>query len=326
MRAAVARAAGGPDVLCEQEVPAPSAGPGEVLVDVSVAGVNFADLVMRRGGLSTRFPFVPGVEGAGVVTQLGDGVQHLRLGDRVAYAPVAAASGIGSYAEHHAVDAAQVVVLPDHVSFADAAAVLVQGLTAHYLVHDQCPISTDTVVLVHAASGGTGLLVTRWLTHLGATVIGTVSSEAKAELARAAGAAHVIRYDEVDFVAATRALTHGRGVDYVIDGVGRGTFAGDLEAVRVRGHICLFGRAAGFPEPVQPFAIVPKSITISGGYMVNFLRDRAEVTAKAAELWQGLAGGWLRPPVVEQLPLGDAAVAHRLIEDRTSVGKLTLVV
>jgi NADPH2:quinone reductase len=326
VKAIIARAAGPPDVLRLEDTDVPTIGPREVLVEVAVAGVNFADIVLRRGGMSTRFPHVPGVEGAGTVVAVGAEVGTVSVGDRVAYCPVAEASAIGSYAQLHAVAEAQTVPLPDGISFDDAAALLVQGLTAHYLVNDQCPVGPGVIVLVHAAAGGTGALVTRWLKHLGATVVATVSSEAKEAVARAAGADHVVRYDRDDFAAAARALTGGRGVDYVIDGVGQSTFEKDLEAVRIRGHICLFGRADGFPAPVQPFAIVPKSITLSGGYMVNFLRNRDEVLTKSAELWHAVSEGWLRPTSVRQLPLADAADAHRAIEDRSSVGKLTLAV
>ncbi|MCF2532541.1 quinone oxidoreductase family protein [Yinghuangia soli] len=327
MAEVVAVAAGDPSVLefrggAASEAPVP--GPGEVLVETAYAGVNFADVFMRRGASATGFPFVPGVEGAGVITGIGPGIEGLAPGDRVAWAPVKRASHVGSYADLTVVGAEQAVPVPDDISLETAAAVLLQGLTAHYLVHDQHPIAPGTTVLVHAGAGGTGRLTVSWLKHLGATVFATVGSPAKAEVAAKAGADHVIDYTAHDFAAEILRLTGGRGVDYIVDGVGAGTFRGNLKAVADRGRICVFGQASGTPEAFSPMELVWRSITVSGGYMTNFLRDRDEVLRKAADVWQGVREGWSAPLVHDVLPLAQAAEAHRLLESRGTVGKLVL--
>ena len=324
MRAVVVEAPGGPSVLEVRLQPEPEPGPGEVLVRPTHAGVNFADVLMRQGLSASPFPLVPGVEGAGVVEAVGHGVSSIGVGARVAWAPVKLASSVGSYAELAVVGVEQCLPVPDDVDLAVAAAVTLQGLTAHYLVTEQHPLRPGVTVLVHAGAGGTGRLVVQWAAHLGATVFATVGSEAKAEVARAAGAAHVINYRTTDFVDATLELTGGRGVDYVVDGVGAGTFAGDLKAVADRGRICVFGRAAGEPEPFSPLELVTRSITVSGGYMTNFLRTREEVLRKADDVWRGIRDGWLAPLVQATLPLDAAAEAHRLLEGRETVGKLVL--
>ncbi|MCU1375381.1 MAG: quinone oxidoreductase, partial [Actinomycetia bacterium] len=220
MRAIVVDEPGGPEVLRLREVPDPEPGPGQVLVRVEAAGVNFADLVMRQGTTRTPFPLTPGLEGAGVVEAVGPGVDDARPGDRVAWAPVKGASTIGAYAELAVIGAGQALPVPGDLPLEVAAALPLQGLTAHYLATEQVPIGPDTTVLVHAAAGGTGRLVVQWCKHLGATVLATVSTEAKAAVATEAGADHVIRYDELDFVAEVKRLTDGRGADYIVDGVG----------------------------------------------------------------------------------------------------------
>ncbi|WP_436772789.1 quinone oxidoreductase family protein [Yinghuangia sp. YIM S09857] len=327
-QAVVATTAGGPLVLEPAERPAPPPGPDEVVVRTAYAGVNFADVLMRRGAAAHAFPFVPGVEGSGVVAAVGPGVDGLAPGDRVAWAPVREASRVGSYAEHSVVGAAQAVPVPADIPLDTAAAVLLQGLTAHYLVHDQHPVGPGVTVLVHAAAGGTGRIAVQWLKHLGATVYGTVGSPAKAAVAAEAGAGadHVIDYRQGDFADEVLRLTAGRGVDYIVDGVGAGTFRADLKAVAVRGRICVFGQAAGAPEAFSPLELVARSVTVSGGYMTNFLRDRPEVLATADRVWEGVREGWLRPLVHAVLPLDRAAEAHRLLEDRATAGKLLLSV
>ena len=308
------REPGGP--LQVEEVPDPVPAGGQVLVRVAAAGVNFADVVMRRGGTRVAFPLTPGVEGAGTVEATGE---------RVAWVPVKQASAVGSYAALQAVDRAQLFPVPDHVPLELAAAVLLQGLTAHYLAHDQHAIGPGTTVLVHAAAGGTGRLVVQWCKRLGATVLATVSTEAKAEVARAAGADHVIRYTEQDFVAEVQRLTGGAGADYIVDGVAGATFRRNLEAVAARGRICVFGMASGPPEPLNPLELLHRSITVAGGSMVNYLRTPEEVAAKGAELWAAL-DDWLVPLVHATLPLEEAEEAHRLLGGRETVGKLVLVV
>lgn len=328
MRAVTYHRFGPPSVLQLEELPAPTLTAGTALVRVVAAGVNFADIIMRRGELPfpVPLPLIPGVEGAGVIEAVAPDVTEFRVGDRVAWAPVMGVPSAASYAEYQAVNTAQLVPLPSEVSFEQAAAVTLQGLTAHYLINDQYPISPGVTVLVHAAAGGMGLLLVQWLKHRGATVIGTVSTEAKADQALAAGADHVILYSRENFATRTLQLTGGRGADYIIDGVGGESFLHNLEAVAVRGHICLYGHAGGAPAPFSPLQLIPKSVSIAGGYMTNFLRDRAEVLRKAGEVYQALSAGWLRTEGVRSLSLAQAATAHQLLEERQSTGKLVLAV
>lgn len=324
MRAILLESGGGPAVLQVRTVPDPVPGPGQVRARVAYAGVNFADVVMRRGEMTTPFPLVPGVEGAGVIDAIGAGVDGLAVGDRIAWAPVKQAASIGSYGELQLVGAAQAMPVPDDVTLRDAAAVTLQGLTAHYLVHEQVALGPGITVLVHAGAGGTGGTVVRWASRLGATVLATVSSDAKAAVARAAGATHVIRYDQVDFADEARRLTDGRGVDYIVDGVAAGTFRAGLRALADRGRICVFGRAAGPPEPFSPMELLARSLVVAGGSMHNFLRTRDEVLAKIDHVWQGVREGWLAPPIHAVVPLDDAARAHELLESRATTGKLVL--
>lgn len=326
MRSIVVEQAGGPEVLVVREAARPVPQSGQVLVRVAAAGVNYADVMMRGGRTAAPFPLTPGVEGAGTVEEIGPGVTGVAVGDRVAWSPVAGAGGWGSYAEYACVAAAQLMPVPDDIGLHTAATVILQGLTAHYLAKEQYPVGPGTVVLVHAAAGGTGQVAVRWLKHLGATVIGTVSTDEKAALARAAGVDHVIRYTEGDFAKAAVDLTDGQGVHYVVDGVGGSTFRANLAAVRPRGHICVFGQAGGVPEPFSPMELIPKSITVAGGYMTNFLRTRDEVLAKADAVWSGVREGWLAPDPAAVFALDSAADAHARLESRASTGKLILAV
>jgi NADPH2:quinone reductase len=298
---------------------------GEALVEVAYAGVNFADVLMASGGGATPYPFIPGVEGSGRVIDVGPGVD-LPVGTRVAWAPVKRASSVGSYAELEAVGVEQLLPLPDDVSLLDAAAITLQGLTAHYLANEQHPIGEGTTVLVHAAAGGTGRLVVQWAKHLGATVIGTASTPEKAADARAAGADHLILYTDVDFADEVLRITDGAGADYIVDGVGRSTFRDDLRAVAARGTICVFGRAAGPPEPFSPLELIARSITVSGGYMTNFLRTRDEVLRKADDVWRAMREGWLQQRIHSVRPVADAMSAHEELGARRTTGKLVLEV
>jgi NADPH2:quinone reductase len=326
MRAIVVEEAGGPEVLRSMDRPDPEPGPGQVRARVAYAGVNFADVVMRMGEAMTPFPIIPGVEGSGVVDAVGPDVEGLAVGDRIAWAPVKRASSIGSYAELALVGAEQALPLPDDVSLLDAATLTLQGLTAHYLATEKVPLGPGVTVLVHAAAGGTGQLVVRFAKHLGATVFATVSTEAKAAVASAAGADHVIRYDEVDFAKEVRRLTDGVGVDYIVDGVVGTTFRGDLRCLADNGHVCVFGRAAGLSDPFNPMELFPRSLTVSGGSMTSYLRTRDEVLRKADELWLGLRAGWLVADRHGVLPLAEAATAHELLAGRATTGKLVLEV
>jgi NADPH2:quinone reductase len=315
---------GDPSVMQLVDVPEPKPGPGEALVRVHSAGVNYADIYFRTGAgrVPIPFPYTLGMEGAGVVEAVGERVGEVKVGDRVSYTT----RELGSYAEYHVVKAMSLVLLPKELSFDDAAAVTLQGLTAHYLLHDFYPIKRGSIVLVHAAAGGMGLLLVQWLKHMGAVAMGTVSTQAKAQVARAAGADHVILYAQDDFAEEAKKLTNGRGVDYVIDGVGKTTFTRNLDALRVRGWATLFGMASGPADPISPSALAAKSITISGGALFNYTATREELLRRMNDVLQGLREGWLKLRVEHAFPLAQAAQAHRLLEGRQTTGKLILTV
>jgi len=315
---------GDPSVLQLQEIPQPTAGPGEALVCVHAAGVNYADVYFRNGSarIPISFPFTLGIEGSGTVEAVGDGVSEVKVGDRVAYATM----GVGSYAEYQVVKAAVLAPLPKEVSFDDGAAAILQGLTAHYLLFEFYPIKRGSTVLVHAAAGGVGLLLVQWLKHLGAVAIGTVSTEEKAKVAREAGADHVIVYTKQDFAEEAKKITNGKGVDYIIDGVGKTTFTKNLDAVRNRGWATVFGMASGPADPLSPNALMTKSITISGGALFNYIVTREELLGRANDLFRAIREGWLKLRIDHAFPLAQAAEAHRLLEGRKTMGKLILAV
>jgi NADPH:quinone reductase len=310
---------GGPEVLRLREIDLPEPGPGEVRVRLHAAGLNFVDIYYRRGDFPAPLPFTPGNEGSGIVEAIGEGVEEFKPGDRVTYT-----LHPGSYAEANIVPANLLIPLPDDLSFEQGAAITLQGLTAHYLIYEfRFPKRGDTV-LIHAAAGGMGLLLAQWAKHLGANVIGTVSTEEKAQAVRAAGADHVIIYTERDFVAETLRLTDGHGADLIIDGVGRTTFAGDLEAAAVRGHVVIYGQAGGLPEPIQPISLMERSISVSGGMLNNFMRTREESLRRAGDVIRGIREGWLRLNIDRVFPLEEAAEAQRRLESRESIGKIIL--
>lgn len=312
---------GGPTVLHLEEVSTPTPGPGQALVRLMMAGVNFVDIYQRRGGYPVPLPFIPGREGAGVVEAVGKGVTTVKEGDRVAFT-----GQPGSYAEATAVPADNLIALPADLSFEQGAAFPLQGITAHYLLHEfRRPKQGDTV-LIHAAAGGMGLLLAQWARHLGARVLGTVSTEEKAKAAREAGASEVILYTQQDFVAETKRLTNGRGADLIIDGVGKTTFPGNLEAIALRGHIVIFGASSGPADPIVPNALMARSITVSGGSSANFLLSREELLRRAGDVIAGIRAGWLRLRIAKVLPLAQAAEAHRLLEGRQTIGKILLSV
>ena len=315
---------GDPSVLQLQEIPQPTAGPGEALVRVHAAGVNYADVYFRNGSarIPIPFPFTLGIEGSGTVEAVDDGVSEVKVGDRVAYATM----GVGSYAEYQVVKAAVLAPLPKEVSFDDGAAAILQGLTAHYLLFEFYPIKRGSTVLVHAAAGGMGLLLVQWLKHLGAVAIGTVSTEEKAKVAREAGADHVIIYTKQDFAEEAKKITNGKGVDYIIDGVGKTTFTKNLDAVRNRGWATVFGMASGPADPLSPNALMTKSITISGGALFNYIVTREELLGRANDLFRAIREGWLKLRIDHAFPLAQAAEAHRLLEGRKTMGKLILAV
>jgi NADPH2:quinone reductase len=307
------------DVLQLKNLPTPKPKSGEALVRLKAAGINFIDIYQRRGRYSVTLPYIPGLEGAGVVEAIGEGVHEVKPGDRVAYTGQA-----GSYAEYNVVPVSQLIPLPEEITFEQGAAFPLQGMTAHYLLYDFYSIAPNDTVLIHAAAGGVGLLLVQWAKHLGARVIGTVSTPEKAKLVHAAGADHVILYTQQDFVAEAKKLTNNKGVDYIIDGVGKDTFTRDLDAVRVRGHICLFGSASGPAELLAPNSLQDKSITLSAGRLWNHLQTREELLHRAHAVLTGIRQGWLKLKIDHVLPLEQAAEAQRLLEGRQTTGKVIL--
>jgi len=313
---------GGPEVLKLLDVaPIEAPGPGQAVVRVAAAGVNFLDVGQRRGTYPCQVPFTVGVEGAGVVESIGEGVRNIKPSDRVAFTGIR-----GAYAEAILAEAERLIPLPDDFSFEQGAAFPLQGMTAHYLIQEFRRPGPGSVVLIQAAAGGMGGLLVQWAKHLGATVIGTVSTQAKARTARTSGADDVIIYTEQDFVAETKRITDGRGVDLIIDGVGRTTFKGDLEAAAVRGNIVIFGAASGPGDPVSPNALMPKALTVSGGSLQNYLRTPEELRQRANDVIAGIRAGWLKLNIGRVLPLAQAAQAHELLETRKTEGKLVLFV
>jgi NADPH:quinone reductase len=323
MKAIQLTALGAPDVLKLIDVPVPKPAADEVVVKVAAAGVNYKDVSMRRGWSITPLqpPYIPGVEAAGVVESVGASVKDVTVGERVAYV----ALSVGSYAEFAAVKADRLIPVPDDVSLEDAAALTVQGLTAHYLLYEYALVGPGKSVLVHAAAGGMGRLLCQWAKHLGARVIGTTSSSAKAAVAREAGADDVILYNDQDFVAETLRLTAERGADVVFDGVGKSTLPGSLEAVATRGCIVLYGSASGPSEPIAPNELQKRSRTIAGGDLFDFIVQREEMLSRSRQMFAGVRAGWLRQSIT-RFPLEAAAQAHQLLEDRANTGKVILTV
>jgi NADPH:quinone reductase len=319
MKAIVVEQTGAADVLKLKEMPDPSPGPDDAVVKLHAAGVNFIDIYHRRGDSPKPLPFIPGLEAAGVVESLGKNVSGVKVGDRVAYTDVP-----GSYAEKSVVPADKLIIIPEAMPFEEAAAVPLQGMTAHYLVNEFYKTQPGDTVLVHAAAGGMGLLLVQWLKHLGGKVIGTVSSESKAKLARDAGAAEVIDYSKSDWVAEVEKLTKGKGVRFIIDGVGKTTFPGDLKAVCLRGDVVVYGSASGRAEPISPNDLQMRSITVSGGSLFNYLLTREELTHRANDVLQAIKEGWLKLNIGAVVPLSDACKAHEMLEGRQSTGKIVL--
>lgn len=314
--------AGGPDVLTTTELPDPEPGPGELLVDVAAAGVNFIDTYQRAGIYPMTRPYVPGLEGVGRVRALGPDVTGVAVGDRVAWSGT-----LGSYAERIAVPAADTVPVPDAVDDERAVGALLQGMTAHFLVTDTFPVKPGDDVLVHAAAGGVGLLLTQLASARGARVIATVSTAAKEELARGAGAADVIRYTEVDDLAkAVRDLTGGTGVAVAYDSVGLTTFDASLAALRRRGMLVLFGAASGPVPPVDPQRLNQSgSLFLTRPKLYDHIATRDELTSRAAAVFGAVAGGTLDVRIGHRYPLADARTAHEDIESRGTTGKLVLL-
>ena len=313
---------GAADVLkFSDSEPKPVLAAGQALVKIHAAGLNYVDIYQRRGTYPVQLPYIPGLEASGVVEEVGDGVTGIRRGDRVAYT-----GHPGSYSEYTSIDVDRLIPLPENMTFEQGAAFPLQGMTAHYLIHDFRKPKPGETVLIHAAAGGVGLLMVQWAKRLGATVIGTVSTEEKARTAAEAGADHVILYTKQDFVSETMRLTNGRGAQLIIDGVGKSTFSGDLEAVSLRGHIVIFGSASGPADPVLPNSLGAKSISISGGSLGNFIATREDLVRRSGDVLRAINEGWLKLRIDRVLPLADVVEAHRLLEGRKSMGKIVLKV
>ena len=322
MRAVVVEAHGGPEVLQVREVPDPEPGPGELLVAVAAAGVNFIDAYQRSGLYPMELPFVCGSEGAGVVRGVGEGVTEFAEGDVVAWAMLA---GTG-YAELALVPAARAVPVPEGVALETAAAVMLQGMTAHFLCESTFPARAGQTALVHAAAGGLGLLLTQMLTRKGVRVIGTTSTDEKEQLARGAGAAEVVRYTEVDVVAEVSRLTDGRGVDVVYDGVGRTTFDAGLQVLVPRGMMVLFGASSGPVPPVDPQRLNRGgSLFLTRPSLAHYILTREELLDRSGAVLGQVAAGHLDVRVGGRYSLDAASRAHEDLEGRRTTGKLLVV-
>jgi NADPH2:quinone reductase len=312
---------GGPEVLRYEEAPLPEPGAGEARVKIEAAGVNFIDVYHRAGRYPGQLPITPGMEGAGVVDAAGPEISGVKPGDRVAYAMQQ-----GSYAEATVVPAWKLVPIPDGVDTRQAAAVMLQGMTAHYLSHSTYPLQPGDTALVHAAAGGVGLLLVQIAKRCGAQVIGTVSTEEKARLAREAGADEVILYTQADFEAETKRLTSGQGVNVVYDSVGQTTFDKSLNCLKPRGYLVLYGQSSGPVPPLDPQVLNAKgSLFLTRPSLGHYAAGRAEILERSGALFKWMATGELKVRIDKTFPLSEAPEAHRYLEDRKTKGKLLLV-
>ncbi|WUI01611.1 quinone oxidoreductase [Spirillospora sp. NBC_00431] len=319
MRAIVITENGGPEVLAPAQRPVPEPGPGEALIDVAAAGVNFIDVYYRTGAYPRRLPYTPGIEAAGTITAVGDGVREFSVGDRVASTDVA-----GAYAAQALVPADRLVPVPDGVALEDAAASLLQGMTAHYLTRSTYPIRAGDTVLVHAAAGGMGLLLTQAAKALGARVIGTASTPEKEKLAKDAGADVTLGYD--GFAERVRELTGGEGVAAVYDGVGAPTFDGSLASLRRRGTLALYGAAGGKVPPFDPQRLnAAGSVFLTRPTLGHYIVAREELLERAADVYAWVASGDVKVHVGHRYDLAEAGAAHSDLEARRTTGKLLLI-
>lgn len=321
MKAIQVSQAGGPDVLTLVDLPVPTPKPNEAVVQIKAAGVNFIDVYFREGRYPTSLPFVIGQEAAGVVTDVGSDVKLVERGDRVAYT-----GALGSYAEYAAVPESRLVKIPDGLNFEQAAAAMLQGMTAHYLLHSSYKLQNGETALIHAAAGGVGLLLVQMAKKIGARVIGTAGTQEKAQLAREAGADECIVYTEKDFEAETRRLTEDKGVHVVYDGVGKDTFDKDLNILRLRGYLVLFGASSGAVPPFDLIKLSQKgSLYITRPTLAHYTAAREELEWRASDVLQWIARGELKLRIHKTYPLEDAQQAHRDLEGRRTTGKLLLI-
>jgi len=313
---------GGPEVLKWEAVEVGEPGPGQARIRQAAVGLNFIDVYHRTGLYKQPLPFTPGVEGAGTVKSVGADVEHIKPGDRVAYA-----GPIGGYAEERLVPADRLVKLPDGISFDQAAAMMLQGMTARMLLRAVFPVQQGDTILIHAAAGGVGLVMCQWASALGATVIGTVSSEEKAELARAHGCDHPILYTHQDFVEEVKKLTGGEMLPVVYDSVGRTTFAKSLDCLKKRGLMVLFGSSSGPVPPFDPGLLAQKgSLFLTRPTLFDYIGTRQELEQSASDLFEMVGSGKVKVEIKQRFPLKDAAEAHRVLEARQTTGSTILTV
>jgi NADPH:quinone reductase len=311
---------GGPEVLLYEELPTPEPGPKDALVRLEAIGVNYVDTYQRAGIYKMALPFTLGSEAAGVVEAIGPEVAEVQVGDKVAYAGV-----LGAYATHAAVPAARLVKVPDGVDARTAAAVMLQGMTAHYLTHSTYPLKQGESALVHAAAGGVGLLLVQMAKMRGARIFGTASTQAKAALAADAGADHVILYTTHDFETELKRFMDGRGVQVVYDSVGKTTYEQSMNCLAPRGYLVLFGQSSGSVPPVDPQVLGAKgSIFLTRPTLGHYIATRDELLGRAGDVLGWVAAGQLKVRIDSIFPLADAAEAHRRIESRESAGKILL--
>jgi NADPH2:quinone reductase len=321
MKAIQVQQTGGPEVLQLVDLPVPQPKPNEAVVKIAASGVNFIDVYQREGRYKVPLPFVLGQEGAGAVTSVGPDAKSVKPGDRVAWTSI-----LGSYAEYAAVPAERLVPVPPGVSDQQASSAMLQGMTAHYLIHDTFPLKRGQTALVHAAAGGVGLLLVQMAHHIGARVIATVSTDEKAKLAREAGADEVILYTHADFEAETKRLTSGSGVDVVYDGVGKTTFEKGLNVLRPRGMMVLFGGASGAVPPFDLIQLSQKgSLFLTRPTLGHYTASTEELRARSSAVFKMIAEGKLKLRIEHTYPLADAATAHRDLEGRKTTGKLLLI-
>jgi len=321
MKAIQVKQPGGPEVLEWVDVPVPEPKANEAVVKLAASGVNFIDVYQREGRYKVPLPFVLGQEGAGVVTTVGSNVTSLKAGDRVAWTGL-----LGGYAEYAAVPADRLVAIPAGVTDQQAAAAMLQGMTAHYLCHDTYPLKRGETALVHAAAGGVGLLLVQMAHNIGARVLATVSTEEKAKLAREAGADEIILYTKSDFEAETRRLTNGQGVHVVYDSVGKTTFEKGLNVLRPRGMMVLFGGSSGAVPPFDLIALSQKgSLYVTRPTLVNYIASREELMSRSGAVFAMISSGKLKLRIAHTYPLAEAQRAHRDLEGRKTTGKLLLL-
>ena len=312
---------GGPEVLAYEDVPVPEPRAGEARVKIEASGVNFIDIYHRTGLYPMNRPCTLGSEGAGIVDAVGEGVTEVKQGDRVAYAMIP-----GSYAEYALVPAGKLVPVPDDIDAQSAAGIMLQGMTAHYLTHSAYPLQKDETALIHAAAGGVGLLLVQLAKRLGARVIGTVSTQAKADLVRQAGADEIVLYTQADFLAEAKRITNGQGVHVVYDSVGATTFEKSLDCLRARGYLVLFGQSSGPVAAFDPAKLAVKgSLFLTRPSLAHYTLTRAELLRRATDLFAWMQAGKLKLRIEKSLPLQDASEAQQLLEKRRTTGKLILV-